>query len=160
MDDHIRFSDTHIRVSDADRDRVTARLRDHFAEGRLTHGELDERVSAALNARTFGDLRRVMTDLPGSVPGPAAEAQRPRRAGPPRAARRGPRLLPLALLALVAALLISGGGWVLFAVVKVILLFWLVTVLAGFFFAGRIRRRMYRHWQSGYPQYRHWQARQ
>ena len=39
-----------MRVSDADREAVTARLRDHFAEGRLTHGELDERVSAALNA--------------------------------------------------------------------------------------------------------------
>ena len=33
-----------IRVSDADRDRVTARLREHFAEGRLTSDELDERI--------------------------------------------------------------------------------------------------------------------
>ena len=45
-----------IRVSDADRDRVTAQLRDHFAAGRITPGELDERLSAALNAKTFGDL--------------------------------------------------------------------------------------------------------
>ena len=42
----------HIRVSDADRERVTARLRDHYAEGRLTREELDERVTAALNAKT------------------------------------------------------------------------------------------------------------
>ena len=60
--------DDRIRVSDADRDRVTARLRDHFAEGRLTPDELDERVTAALNARTFGDLRRVMADLPEPAP--------------------------------------------------------------------------------------------
>ncbi|HKA95790.1 MAG TPA: DUF1707 domain-containing protein, partial [Streptosporangiaceae bacterium] len=40
--------DDRIRVSDADRDRVAARLRDHFAEGRLTQDELDERISAAL----------------------------------------------------------------------------------------------------------------
>ena len=56
--------DDHIRVSDADRDRVTARLREHFAEGRLTSDELDERISAALNAKTFGDLRPLMADLP------------------------------------------------------------------------------------------------
>ena len=49
--------DDSIRVSDADRDRVTAQLRDHFAAGRITPGELDERLSAALNAKTFGDLR-------------------------------------------------------------------------------------------------------
>jgi DNA-binding PadR family transcriptional regulator len=53
-----------IRTSDADRERVTARLRDHYAEGRLTHAELDERMTAALTARTFGDLRKIMADLP------------------------------------------------------------------------------------------------
>jgi DNA-binding PadR family transcriptional regulator len=56
--------DDRIRTSDADRDRVTARLRDHYAEGRLTHSELDERTTAALKARTFGDLREIMADLP------------------------------------------------------------------------------------------------
>jgi len=40
--------DDRIRVSDADRERVTARLREHFAEGRLSQEELDERLSAAL----------------------------------------------------------------------------------------------------------------
>ena len=73
--------DDRIRISDADRDRVTARLRDHFAEGRLTPDELDERVTAALNAKTFGDLRRVMADLPGPAP-------QPPRAQPLAAARR------------------------------------------------------------------------
>jgi hypothetical protein len=154
--------DDRIRVSDTDRDRVTARLRDHFAEGRLTPGEMDERISAALSARTFGDLRRVMADLPGPVPVPPAEAQRPQWAGPPwMARRRGPRLLPLALLALLAALLIPGGGWILFAFIKLILMFWLVTCLAGIFAAGRFRRRMYRHWPPGYTQHGHGgQARQ
>jgi len=75
--------DDRIRVSDADRDHVTARLRDHFAEGRLTPVELDERISAALNATTFGDLRRVMADLPGPVPVPPAAAQRRQGARPP-----------------------------------------------------------------------------
>ena len=59
-----RAADDRIRVSDRDRERATARLRDSFAEGRLTREELDERITAALNARTVGDLRRVTADLP------------------------------------------------------------------------------------------------
>ncbi len=58
----------HIRTSEADREGATARLRDHYAEGRLTYEELGERITAALNARTFGDLRRVLADLPASAP--------------------------------------------------------------------------------------------
>ena len=39
-----------------------ASLRDYFA--RLTRAELDERLTTALSARTAGDLRRLMADLP------------------------------------------------------------------------------------------------
>ncbi len=62
--DRSRAADDRIRVSDHDREHATARLRDAFAEGRLMREELDERITAALNARTFGDLRRVTDDLP------------------------------------------------------------------------------------------------
>jgi DUF1707 SHOCT-like domain len=142
--------DDSIRISDADRDRVTARLRDHFAEGRLTADELDERVTATLNARTFGDLRRVMADLPEPVPvPPGAQQGRPRTAPPWVFRHRGPRLLPLVLFALLAALLLP-GGWLLFAFLKVLLVFWLVACLAGIFVAGRFRRRMRRDWWAGY----------
>ena len=58
-----------LRISDHDREHATARLCDHFAEGRLTRAELDERITLALSARTAGDLRRVMADLPGPRPG-------------------------------------------------------------------------------------------
>jgi DNA-binding PadR family transcriptional regulator len=54
----------HIWASDADRERAVASLRDHFAAGRLTRAELDERLTVALSARTAGDLRRLMADLP------------------------------------------------------------------------------------------------
>jgi DNA-binding PadR family transcriptional regulator len=53
-----------IWASDADRERVVASLGDHFAEGRLTRPELDERLTTALSARTASDLRRLMADLP------------------------------------------------------------------------------------------------
>jgi DNA-binding PadR family transcriptional regulator len=59
-----RAAGHHIRVCDRDRERTTARLRDSFAEGRLTREELDERITAALSARTAGELGRITADLP------------------------------------------------------------------------------------------------
>lgn len=53
-----------MRASDADRDRVMDLLRHATAEGRLTADELEERLEAALTARTFGDLAALTEDLP------------------------------------------------------------------------------------------------
>ena len=86
--------DDRMRISDADREQVTARLRDHYAAGRLTSEELEERITAALNAKTYGDLRRIMVDLPepapvGANPGPAAAPPGPAGPSTPTAAARG-----------------------------------------------------------------------
>jgi Domain of unknown function (DUF1707) len=146
--------DDRIRISDADRERVTARLRDHFAEGRLTREELDERITATLNAKTAGDLRPIMADLPGPGPGPGPAPVRtmPR----PVLVRRGPRLMPLLLLLLVAGALVHGGGWVLLAFLQMLLVFWVVAGVATIFAAARFRRRMRRHWQQVHDQYQSW----
>ena len=146
--------DDHIRVSDADRERVTARLRENFAEGRLTPDELDERISAALTAKTFGDLRPVMADLPGPVPAPPRPAPPPRPAGPPPwvAHRRGPRLMPLLMLvALVALLAPAGGAWLILGLFKVVLVVWLVGCLVGAFGLASYRRRVRRYWHQHGP---------
>jgi len=143
--------DDRIRVSDADREHATSRLREHFAEGRLTQDELDERISAALNAKTFGDLRHVMADLPEPVPAPPRPARPPQWVGPhPVVRHRGPRVVPLVALVLLAALIFPSGGWLLFGVFKLLLLFWLVTCVAGFFAAGLARRHMHHHGHPGY----------
>ncbi len=42
-------------------------LREHYAAGRLTLEELDERVGGALEARSHRALRRSLTDLPESA---------------------------------------------------------------------------------------------
>lgn len=126
-----------MRVSDADREAVTARLRDHYAEGRLTPDELDERVSAALGAKTFGDLRTLTTDLPGPAPVPPRTAARPPwGALPPWRHRHRPPVLVFALIALLV-LLTSGGGWVLFGLFRLILVFWLVSTLVRLAFGYR-----------------------
>jgi hypothetical protein len=53
-----------LRASDADREAVAERLRHAAVEGRLQPDELEERLHVALRARTYGDLRRLLTDLP------------------------------------------------------------------------------------------------
>lgn len=154
--------DERMRISDADRERVTARLREHYAEGRLTSDELEERITATLNAKTYGDLRRIMADLPE----PPEEGQQPGKYPPPWAGRpvfhyhRGPRLLPLALFAFLAALVLSGGGaWVFVGILKVILLIWLVMCIAAIFTGFRFRRHV-RRWRSQYAdQWRQWNQR-
>ena len=54
-----------LRASDADREAVAERLRQATVEGRLEPYELEERLHAALRARTYEDLRRLVADLPG-----------------------------------------------------------------------------------------------
>jgi Flp pilus assembly protein TadB len=53
-----------LRASDADRDAVTDRLHQAAVEGRLEPDELEERVHAALRARTYGELTPLVADLP------------------------------------------------------------------------------------------------
>lgn len=53
-----------LRASHTDRDQVVEKLRVAAGDGRLTPEELDERLEAALNARTYGELAALTTDLP------------------------------------------------------------------------------------------------
>jgi hypothetical protein len=148
--------DDRLRASDADRERVIGRLRDHFAEGRLMHDELDERITAALNARTFGDLRVLMADLPEPAPALSQARTLPRAAAGPVFVRRGPRLLPLAMLFLLVATLGSGGGFVFLALFQVVLVFSLLVGVVALFAAARFRRRMRRYWQLTQGRHEPW----
>ncbi|MEV7006260.1 DUF1707 domain-containing protein [Streptosporangium sp. NPDC051022] len=53
-----------LRIGDAERDAAMAALREHYAQGRLTHEELDERLELVLSARTGRDLAPAFADLP------------------------------------------------------------------------------------------------
>ena len=63
-----------LRASHDDRDRVVELLRVSAGDGRLTAEELDERLEQAMTARTYGELARLVADLPavGSALSPAA----------------------------------------------------------------------------------------
>jgi hypothetical protein len=53
-----------LRVSDAERQAVARRLERALRDGRLTIIEFDQRVQAAYEAHTRGDLDDLTEDLP------------------------------------------------------------------------------------------------
>jgi hypothetical protein len=59
-----------LRASYEDRDRVVEILRVAAGDGRLSAAELDERVEAALTARTYRELAQLTADLPAAAESP------------------------------------------------------------------------------------------
>ena len=100
----IRYSDQHLRVSDAERNSVAELLGQHYADGRLDQAEFDDRISRTMAAKTRGDLAGLFDDLPETGPAGAGVAGPGGPTGPvpyrgPR--RRGGIARPLLLLLLV-----------------------------------------------------------
>ena len=71
------------RATHEDRDRVVEVLRLAAGDGRLTLEELDERVGAALTARTYGELTALVSDLPAAPDTPAGPPGAPGAPGAP-----------------------------------------------------------------------------
>lgn len=108
------------RIGDAERDQAVTLLQEHMAAGRLDQGEFDDRMTAALTARTQTDLDALFVDLPGQHPGqqvtptPAAPsaATRPVGAAPARrCASSTNRTLVLAVLGLMGLGLIISSSF-------------------------------------------------
>jgi Domain of unknown function (DUF1707) len=125
------------RVGDADRNRTTDLLKEAHAAGYLTLEEVDERLGAALAARTRGELDRLVADLPPEW--------RARQQGAPPRRRPAPFseaawLLPLLLVVVAVVVLgVLTRGFFFFPWP----LLWIV------FFYGRRAR-------GGWPPPRHW----
>lgn len=62
-----------LRASDQQRERAALDLREHFAAGRITEDELDDRVQKAYAAQTQQELGQLTADLPKL---PATPSQR------------------------------------------------------------------------------------
>jgi hypothetical protein len=116
-----------LRASDADRDHVISRLHKAATEGRIAAEELDQRVGSALKARTYGDLEKTVSDLPGP---------RPRSRRPP--ARRttlgwalaGVRANPALILFAIPVMAVAFAMFVAAAVIWMVLAV-VVMVLGG-----------------------------
>jgi hypothetical protein len=102
-----------LRPSDRDREHVAEVLREAAAEGRIDFAELDERISAAYGAKSYGALDVLTRDLPGS-PAAVGGDNAPATRGRSRLAvgvfgafaRRGAWTVPSS----VTALCMWGGG--------------------------------------------------
>lgn len=51
-------------INDEDRDTAVRRLQEAYADGHISHEEMDERLNQALTARTRGDLAPALDSLP------------------------------------------------------------------------------------------------
>lgn len=80
---------TRMRISDADRHKVSEVLREAAGQGRLDLDELDERLEATFNAKTYADLVPITVDLhPAPTSPPNAQSPSPYAAGLPGTAPR------------------------------------------------------------------------
>ncbi len=107
-----------LRIGDAERDRAVAALGEHFAAGRLTREELDQRVDQAITARVDADLEPLFVDLPRS-PEPGSPAVVGARTAHP--GFRLPGLLPVLLVAAVVTAVVLSAPWVVWSSVWVFL---------------------------------------
>lgn len=101
------------RIGDDERVAAANVLGEHYAVGRLTREEYDERSGQVWSAKTDADLRPLFVDLPslGIAPqvaqhGVARTATAPRRHG-------GIPWLPVILLAIGLLFLLPGAWWLI-----------------------------------------------
>ena len=83
-------SGNEMRVGDAEREAAAAELREHYASGRLSLDELNERIDQAFAAKTRGDLNVLMTDLPSRRPEAAGTSGAPGAIGAGPSGAGGP----------------------------------------------------------------------
>lgn len=142
-----------MRIGDKEREGAVNALGEHYAAGRLSKEEYDERAALAYTAKTESSLRPLFTDLPGPHPyavasssagragprsrpaGPGSWASGP---GPSAGPQRGFRMpfLPFVLLLVGLAILIKAP--------------WLIFVGLGVLFFARAHRRNHRTGQHGW----------
>ncbi|MFE3105794.1 DUF1707 domain-containing protein [Nocardia tengchongensis] len=116
-----------IRIGTVEREDAMKRLSDHFAAGRLSVAEFDERSGIVAAALTRGDLEQVFTDLPEPVSDKPVPAERRSLLGsiPPE------RIMPVVpIIALI-----------LFLVTHQWLFFLLIPLAGAVLFGGQGRER-------------------
>ena len=101
---------TQIRIGDTERDRAVAALGDHFAAGRLTNEEFEQRMEQAIQARFNDDLEPLFVDLPRTVE-PHVEPKSQQHADIPLAWAAMFWLAPLFVITAVVAAVVLSAPW-------------------------------------------------
>jgi len=114
-------------VSDQERDRAAQELREHFAAGRLTEDELNERVQGVYAARTAQQLTGVLSDLP-ALPVPREQlkvelAERRRHLRRRLVQEAGGAATPFVICVVIwAASGATGGFWPIWVAIPLIIM--------------------------------------
>jgi hypothetical protein len=104
-----------LRIGHAEREAAAASLREHYAQGRLTLEEFNERIDAVFKATTQRQLNLITQDLPhATAPSaplpvttiPGGDRERTRQEHGPRGARARLGMFPVIIAALGTWLLI------------------------------------------------------
>jgi hypothetical protein len=107
-----------LRVGDAEREAVAAELREHYAHGRLSAEEFNQRLDATFAAKTQHDLSQITADLPhartygGPLPASRTPGHRYRWSGD-GSSRSGHRAYPGRHLAGLATLLAALASYLI-----------------------------------------------
>ena len=101
---------TQLRIGDTERDRAVAALGDHFAAGRLTNEEFEQRMEQAIKARFNDDLEHLFVDLPRTVE-PHVEPKSQQHSDIPLAWAAMFWLAPLFVITAVVAAVVLTAPW-------------------------------------------------
>jgi hypothetical protein len=124
-----------IRIGTAEREQAMQRLSDHFAAGRLSVAEFEERSAVVAAATTRGELDTVFVDLP--EPALAVTATPAKRDGfPDEWSGRLMAVVPIVAL-------------ILFLVTHQWLWFLAIPLMGALLFGGRHERRSHRRRDRG-----------
>ncbi len=143
-----------VRIGDTEREAAAASLREHYARGRLTLDEFQQRLDAVFAATTNADLAKITADLPYTSPyAPPWPPRESSSASSPGAARQlgagagagtrhrrpnAARSWAWSTVALVVlAVVIIGFSWPFVGVFKPLLI-----LIAVFTFARKMLRRI------------------
>jgi hypothetical protein len=155
-----------MRVGDAEREATAAELREHYASGRLTLDELNQRLDQAFAAKTRGDLDALLRDLPSARPGETHAGSWPGQsagngwntgAGQGGAGRRAGHAVGAVTAAFVAmSVLLTLGILGIFGlgagrVPGIVLILAAIALLRRLIFGRRLRRA-----RAGGPRRRRW----
>jgi Domain of unknown function (DUF1707) len=146
-EDHVATG-PNLRIGDADREAAAARLREHYAQGRLTLEEFNQRLDGAFAATTQSQLGALSRDLP-DVAAPAAPLPVTESGARRERARREHRPGSRARLGMIPVILAALTAWVLISDLHLRMFPWpgrLAIFLA--IFAG-VRWLMRRIWRFG-----------
>jgi hypothetical protein len=146
-----------LRIGDADREAAAARLREHYAHGRLTLQEFQQRLDAVFAATRQNQLGALTRDLPPaaapSAPLPVTATATGAGAGRERA-RRGHRPGPRARLGVIPVIIAALAAWLLVADLHLRVFPWpgrLAIFLAVFAAVRWLIRRLWHLGRGGGP---------